>query len=306
MSPEELRAAFLEIRSMLESASDLESLGQILDELEMLAGSGLPTLQSRLVDEAVGRIQAATSAPDDEREPLIDAARRLLRAGTPKAPEGAEAAAPVEPAEPPPAEPLAVEPASITPMGAGSAADMLPFDDEPEAPAAPASAPPSGGHDIGPASCRVEEDPELVLECIEESFDNLGSAEGALLDLEQNPDDAQLIDTTFRAFHTVKGIAGFLKLTLVTELAHAAENVLSKLRDKEMRYEGPIPSLALDAVDLLRRMTQELQDAMSAGSDPVVNRPETWGDLVVRLRDVAENGIGAVAAPAPTPEPVAA
>ncbi len=56
------------------------------------------------------------------------------------------------------------------------------------------------------------DDAPLVLEFVGEAASHLESAESSLLKLEDDPDDVELLNTVFRAFHTIKGVAGFLNL----------------------------------------------------------------------------------------------
>jgi two-component system chemotaxis sensor kinase CheA len=74
-------------------------------------------------------------------------------------------------------------------------------------------------------------DPELMAEFITESSELIQNAEEALLSLEHDPEDMEAVGKVFRAFHTVKGTAGFLELPLIAELGHHAETLLSRVRD---------------------------------------------------------------------------
>src|SRR4030095_9622196 len=55
-------------------------------------------------------------------------------------------------------------------------------------------------------------DRELLEDFIAECCEHVQHMEVALLALETDPDDREAIDTAFRAFHTTKGTAGFLRL----------------------------------------------------------------------------------------------
>src|SRR5436853_6042077 len=60
-----------------------------------------------------------------------------------------------------------------------------------------------------------DSDLELIGEFITESREFIDNAERALLLLERKPDDQEAINTVFRAFHTIKGTAGYLNLTWI-------------------------------------------------------------------------------------------
>src|SRR5581483_4479320 len=63
-----------------------------------------------------------------------------------------------------------------------------------------------------------------------EAREHLANAEARLLDLEQSPRDAQVVNDLFRAFHSIKGVAGLLALGTVVRLTHALESLLDAAR----------------------------------------------------------------------------
>ena len=82
----------------------------------------------------------------------------------------------------------------------------------------------------------IEVDSDIFADFSSEADEHLHNAENALLLLESNPEDDELLNTIFRAFHTIKGAAGFLNLTDVTQLSHAVEDVLDSARKKQLKY----------------------------------------------------------------------
>jgi len=131
-------------------------------------------------------------------------------------------------------------------------------------------------------------DPELVSAFITESTDLIVNAEEALLSLERNPENTDAVNTVFRAFHTVKGTAAFLELTLISEMAHHAESFLSRIRNREIRYAGGYTDLALRSVDMLRELVQTTQ--LLAEGKPFV-KPQGYDELMVFLTDPEKAGI---------------
>ena len=131
-------------------------------------------------------------------------------------------------------------------------------------------------------------DLDLMSEFVAESTDLISDAEESLLTLETDPDDVEAVGTVFRAFHTVKGVAAFLELTAISEMAHHAESLLSRVRDKEIRYAGGYADLALRALDMIKQMITAVQDAL--GGAPL-QRPEGYEDLMDLLRDPEGAGI---------------
>ena len=66
------------------------------------------------------------------------------------------------------------------------------------------------------------------------------------------------LNAVFRAIHSIKGGAGFLGLTKVNDLAHAAENVLNKIRMRELTPTTEIVDLLLRSADLLRTLIEAI------------------------------------------------
>jgi two-component system chemotaxis sensor kinase CheA len=133
----------------------------------------------------------------------------------------------------------------------------------------------------------AETDPDLLGEFITESRDLVASAEAALLKLETDPENAEAINTVFRAFHTIKGTSAFLGLDHISELAHGAESFLTRIRDKEIRFTGGYADLAFRSVDMLKDLTQIVQSALSGG--PMI-APDGFDDLLALLAEPEEEG----------------
>jgi len=88
---------------------------------------------------------------------------------------------------------------------------------------------------------------EIFNEFVIEAEENLQKVEENLLQLEKDPANEEILNATFRAMHTLKGGAGFLGLQAVVETAHAAEDVLGKLRSGELSLTPEINDLILEA-----------------------------------------------------------
>ena len=74
---------------------------------------------------------------------------------------------------------------------------------------------------------------EVLPDFIGEAREHIEASEAALLDLENEPENTELINAIFRAFHTIKGVAGYLNLEPMVELAHTAETLMDQLRKGE-------------------------------------------------------------------------
>ena len=110
-----------------------------------------------------------------------------------------------------------------------------------------------------------EEDLELYQDFINEGREHLSSIEVNIINLEQNPHDLEVINTIFRPFHTIKGIAGFLDLEPINKLAHAAENMLDAARSGELNINEQAIDVILEAVDMLKAMIDDVEAQITSG-----------------------------------------
>lgn len=90
-----------------------------------------------------------------------------------------------------------------------------------------------------------------------ESDEGLTAAEEALLVLERTPDDAEALAAVFRAIHSLKGNCGIFDFDAMTRVAHAAEDLLERLRAGETVVSNGIITLLLESVDVLRGLLFE-------------------------------------------------
>jgi two-component system, chemotaxis family, sensor kinase CheA len=134
----------------------------------------------------------------------------------------------------------------------------------------------------------ADADLEMIGEFITESNEMIANAEEALLSLEVDPDDMDAVGTVFRAFHTIKGTSAFLDLGLLSGMAHHAENLLSRVRDQEIRYSGGYADLSLKSLDMLKELVSKLADAL--GGD-ALTKPDGYDDLLEVLEAPESFGV---------------
>ena len=84
---------------------------------------------------------------------------------------------------------------------------------------------------------------------VEECGELLQQMEDALLHLETEPKNQDIIDAMFRAAHTIKGSAGLFGLDDIVAFTHVAESVLDKVRSGELRVDGELVALLLASGD---------------------------------------------------------
>ncbi|HKB35652.1 MAG TPA: chemotaxis protein CheA, partial [Gemmataceae bacterium] len=100
---------------------------------------------------------------------------------------------------------------------------------------------------------------EVVREFLIETHENLAQLDIDLVTLEKEPTESETLARVFRTLHTVKGTAGFLGLEKLQAVAHAAENLLTRLRDGQLVFNPAIASALLAVVDAVRQMMQAVE-----------------------------------------------
>jgi two-component system chemotaxis sensor kinase CheA len=123
-----------------------------------------------------------------------------------------------------------------------------------------------------------------------------------LIKLEKRPDDAELLNAVFRAFHTVKGGAGFLEFAPMVDLCHDAEEVFDALRHGEITLNADTIDAALETVDVLGAMIDTLRAGERIG-DPPDALSMRLREAAVPDEDVTEFQAGEAAKQAPGPDP---
>jgi two-component system chemotaxis sensor kinase CheA len=131
-------------------------------------------------------------------------------------------------------------------------------------------------------------DPDLLTEFTAESADLITCAEEALLALELDPEDMDAVNTVFRAFHTIKGTAAFMDLCLISEMGHHAESLLSRVRDREIRYSGGYADISLRALDMLKELIASVQNALRGDR---FSKPDGYDELMDILVNPETAGI---------------
>jgi two-component system chemotaxis sensor kinase CheA len=120
---------------------------------------------------------------------------------------------------------------------------------------------------------------DLLKDFLAESAENLAQLDQDVVELERDPSNASLLNSIFRAVHTIKGTCGFLGLPRLENVSHTAESVLDLLRSGALRAEPGVISDVLRAVDVIKWILAELarHGAEPAGDDaPLLSLLEQW------------------------------
>jgi two-component system chemotaxis sensor kinase CheA len=125
---------------------------------------------------------------------------------------------------------------------------------------------------------------ELIQEFLVESNENLDRFDGDLVKLEAAPESKELLSSIFRSIHSIKGACGFLGFQKLEKLAHAGENLLSKLRDGQLRLTAEIGSALLEAGDRIRQMLAAIGETGADGE-------QEYQELIERLKRLQEEDV---------------
>jgi two-component system chemotaxis sensor kinase CheA len=116
---------------------------------------------------------------------------------------------------------------------------------------------------------------DLISEFITETAESLAVLDLELVKLEQDPNNMEILGNIFRLVHTIKGTCGFLGLPRLEHVAHAGENVLGRIRDREMEVSPKAISLILQSLDTIKSIMEYLGEhgEEPAGDDtPLITR----------------------------------
>jgi len=106
----------------------------------------------------------------------------------------------------------------------------------------------------------------------QEAADLLDQLEQALLDLEHTPGDADLINTAFRALHTIKGSGAMFGFDAVAAFTHHVETAFDRVRKGEVAASEPLIAVALAAKDQIRRLIERPDDVDGAEGAAILDR----------------------------------
>jgi two-component system chemotaxis sensor kinase CheA len=146
------------------------------------------------------------------------------------------------------------------------------------------------------------QDDETLQMYLEESLEHLANIENDFLAIEEaganiNED---LVNKVYRAAHSIKGGAGFMGLTNIKDLTHEMENILGKIRSRELVPTTQIVNTLLDASDALKGL---MGDVLKSNEADISSHIQA---LKAVLDDANHPSVGQVSAtggPAPAADP---
>ena len=134
----------------------------------------------------------------------------------------------------------------------------------------------------------------------EEAYELLAELETALMELEENPEDADLIDRVFRAMHTIKGSGAMFGFDDIAAFTHELETIFDLVREGRMTVSGRLVNLSLSARDQIKSMLDASTGAATAD-------PQACRTIIEALKSIVPtetqttDGMPVEEAPAPSP-----
>lgn len=152
----------------------------------------------------------------------------------------------------------------------------------------------------------------MLQEFVVEALDLAAQVEDNLLALELQPDSHDILNAVFRAFHTIKGSAGFMNLSSVVAACHLTENLFDALRTDTAAVTQQAIDVALEASGFVADQLAALAEGVSPDQLPAM--PAVLEDRLTEvMASIGQGATAALAAAAslpplsdPAPEPLAA
>lgn len=130
----------------------------------------------------------------------------------------------------------------------------------------------------------MEDIQEILEDFLVEAFELIEQIDQNLVELENNPNDLELLNSIFRVAHTIKGSSSFLNFDVLTHLTHHMEDVLNKARRNELQLTPDVMDVVLESIDIMKALLHAIRDN---GNDTSIGIDIT--DICTRL-DAVSNG----------------
>ncbi|MEH1869273.1 MAG: chemotaxis protein CheA [Nostoc sp.] len=98
-----------------------------------------------------------------------------------------------------------------------------------------------------------------------ESYENLNQIEQDIIYIEKTAEQGEALVRIYRSLHTIKGNCGFLPFPKLESLAHAGENLLSSLRDRQLAITPTVINTLLQILDSIRQILSQIEATRHEG-----------------------------------------
>ena len=131
----------------------------------------------------------------------------------------------------------------------------------------------------------MDEMQEILEDFLIEAFEMIEQLDQDLVELENNPDDLDLLNRIFRVAHTIKGSGSFLNFSVLTHLTHHMEDVLNKARHGELTITPDIMDVVLESIDYMKKLLNAIRDT---GTDANTGLEGDIANTVQRLDAISK------------------
>lgn len=129
---------------------------------------------------------------------------------------------------------------------------------------------------------------------IEESQEHLQNLNQCLLGLESNPKDIKLLNEIFRVAHTLKGMAGTMGFTGITNLTHQMENVLDAIRNGKVEVSTAIVDILFECLDYLESSINSIANSGQESTNSADGIIASLNGILVKKPDTDDSEAQAV------------
>lgn len=131
----------------------------------------------------------------------------------------------------------------------------------------------------------MDEMQEILEDFLIEAFEMIEQLDQDLVELENRPEDLELLNRIFRVAHTIKGSGSFLNFSVLTHLTHHMEDVLNKARHGELIITPDIMDVVLESIDFMKKLLNAIRDT---GTDANTGLDADIANVVARLDAISK------------------
>ncbi len=135
-------------------------------------------------------------------------------------------------------------------------------------------------------------DASILADFLVEAKEHLEVADLSIMSLETDPKSQQSMNTIFRAFHSIKGVAAFLEMKGIRTLAHEVETLLDKVRGGKVAVTCRMIDVFLESVDAMRKIVSALQGPSNHNFPP--EQTTIWNKLLGKIRHAQYENLAAL------------
>ena len=131
----------------------------------------------------------------------------------------------------------------------------------------------------------MDEMQEILEDFLIEAFEMIEQLDQDLVELENRPEDLELLNRIFRVAHTIKGSGEILNSSVITHLKHHMQDVLNKARQGELTITSDIMDVGLESIDFMKQLLNAIRDT---GTDANTGLDSDIANVVARLDAISK------------------